>query len=273
MEPISGVLLFIMGVLAGIINSAVGSGSLLTLPVLLTLGIPPGVAVRTNTIGMMFASFGTVYGFRREIAREIPFLVPMIIATIVFSASGSILLLGASTEALDFVIPILIVFALLLVVFQQRIVKLAARWQKPSGATHLPTAPNAEVYQPVGNVYRKPGLIAPMGLAAMYGGFFTAAQGILYMAILGVGTGRSFKDVNPAKNLLSMIVNVTAALVYLFAFFVFGFEVLWIGVLVLALGGLLGGVIGAGIAKKVSNRVLKGIIVVVAAVALIRQFV
>lgn len=273
MEPISGVLLFIMGILAGIINSAVGSGSLLTLPVLLALGIPPGVAVRTNTIGMMFASFGTVYGFRREIRRELSFLVPMTLATIVFSALGSILLLGASTQALDFVIPILIIFALLLVIFQQRIVSYASRWQKKTQTSQVPVEPNVELYRVVGESYRKPGLIAPMSLAAMYGGFFTAAQGILYMAILGVGTGRSFKDVNPAKNFLSMIVNVTAALVYVVAFIVFGSEVLWIGVAVLALGGVLGGVIGAGIAKKLSNRVLKGIIVVVALAALIRQFV
>ncbi|MDK4326684.1 sulfite exporter TauE/SafE family protein [Corynebacterium propinquum] len=273
MEPISGVLLFSMGILAGIINSAVGSGSLLTLPVLLAVGIPPGVAVRTNTIGMMFASFGTVYGFRKEIARELPHLVPMSIATIVFSALGSILLLGASTRALDFVIPVLIVFALALVIFQQQIIRVLSRCSSRSKTVETQAEPSAELHEPVGSVYRKPGLIAPMGLAAMYGGFFTAAQGILYMAILGVGTGRSFKDVNPAKNFLSMIVNVTAAAVYIIAFFFFGSEVLWIGVVILACGGLLGGVVGARIAKKVSNHVLKAVIVVVALVALVRQFV
>lgn len=273
MEPISGVLLFSMGILAGIINSAVGSGSLLTLPVLLALGIPPGVAVRTNTIGMMFASFGTVYGFRREISRELPYLVPMGIATIAFSALGSILLLGASTRALDFVIPVLIVFALALVIFQQRIIRVLSRWNPRSNTADSKAEPKVELHDPVGSAYRKPSLIAPMGLAAMYGGFFTAAQGILYMAILGVGTGRSFKDVNPAKNFLSMLVNVTAAVVYVIAFFFFGSEVLWIGVVILACGGLLGGVVGARIAKKVPNHVLKLVIVVVALVALVRQFV
>ncbi|MDK8846573.1 sulfite exporter TauE/SafE family protein [Corynebacterium sp. MSK297] len=273
MELISGVLLFSMGILAGIINSAVGSGSLLTLPVLLALGIPPGVAVRTNTIGMMFASFGTVYGFRREISRELSHLIPMSIATIVFSALGSILLLGASTRALDFVIPVLIVFALALVIFQQRIIRMLSRWNPRRKTIESKAAPKADVHEPVGSSYRKPGLIAPMGLAAMYGGFFTAAQGILYMAILGVGTGRSFKDVNPAKNFLSMLVNVTAAVVYAIAFFCFGSEVLWIGVVILACGGLLGGVVGARIAKKVSNNVLKSVIVVVALVALVRQFI
>lgn len=70
-----------------------------------------------------------------------------------------------------------------------------------------------------------------------------------------------------------MIVNVTAAAVYILAFFFFGSAVLWIGVVILACGGLLGGVVGARIAKKVSNHVLKAVIVVVALVALVRQFV
>lgn len=273
MDPLSGILLLVMGILAGIINSAVGSGSLLTLPVLLALGIPPGVAVRTNTIGMMFASFGTVYGFRREIARELPYLVPMIIATGVFSAIGSLLLLGASARALDFVIPILIIFALILVIFQPHIVRGLSQWKSRFSHNSRQNTNILPLYEPVGTHYRKPALIAPMGLAAMYGGFFTAAQGIIYMAILGVGTGRSFKDVNPAKNLLSMIVNVTAAVVYFGAFVFFGADVLWAGVLILAIGGLAGGVLGARIAKKVSNRVLKGVIVLVAVFALVRQFI
>ncbi|MDC7088390.1 sulfite exporter TauE/SafE family protein [Corynebacterium pseudodiphtheriticum] len=273
MDPLSGILLLVMGILAGIINSAVGSGSLLTLPVLLALGIPPGVAVRTNTIGMMFASFGTVYGFRREIARELPYLVPMIIATVVFSAIGSLLLLGASARALDFVIPILIIFALILVIFQPHIVRGLSQWKSRFSHNSRQNTNILPLHEPVGTHYRKPALIAPMGLAAMYGGFFTAAQGIIYMAILGVGTGRSFKDVNPAKNLLSMIVNVTAAVVYFGAFVFFGADVLWAGVLILAIGGLAGGVLGARIAKKVSNRVLKGVIVLVAVFALVRQFI
>ncbi|ANP27533.1 putative permease [Mycobacteroides abscessus subsp. abscessus] len=70
MEILSVLLLFVMGILAGIVNAAVGSGSLLTLPVLLALGVPPGVAVRTNTIGMSFATIASVLGFRKEIAAE-----------------------------------------------------------------------------------------------------------------------------------------------------------------------------------------------------------
>lgn len=272
MDVWSSLLLFVMGIFAGIINSAVGSGSLLTLPVLLALGVPPGVAVRTNTIGLMFASFGSAWGFRKETKRELPFLGPLILATIIGAASGSLLLLFTPSRALDFVIPILIVFALFLVVFQQRIVDTLSRKGTNTGSGQ-PAADAGEEAGPVGAAYKKPGLVGAMGLASMYGGFFTAAQGIIYLAVMGVGTGRSFKDVNPVKNFLSMIVNTVAALVYLIAYLFFGAEVLWLGVLILAIGGTIGGLVGARIAKNLSNKFLKGLIVVVALVALVRQFI
>lgn len=262
MSVLSGLLLFAMGILAGIINSAVGSGSLLTLPVLLAMGVPPGVAVRTNTIGMMFGSFGSAYGFREETKREMSYLGPLITATVIGAAAGSLFLLITPSSALDWVIPILIVVALILVIFQQRFVEAFSKNQvvKAEGSSGTVGAP-----------YKRPGLVGAMGLASMYGGFFTAAQGVLYMAIMGVGTGHPFKDVNPVKNFLSMIVNSVAALVYLIAFLFFGAEVLWIGVAVLAVGSLLGGLVGARIAKRLSNTFLKGLIVVVALSALVRQ--
>ena len=262
MSVLYGLLLFAMGILAGIINSAVGSGSLLTLPVLLAMGVPPGVAVRTNTIGMMFGSFGSAYGFREETKREMSYLGPLITATVIGAAAGSLFLLITPSSALDWVIPILIVVALILVIFQQRFVKAFSKNQVVKAEESDGT---------VGAPYKRPGLVGAMGLASMYGGFFTAAQGVLYMAIMGVGTGHPFKDVNPVKNFLSMIVNSVAAFVYLIAFLFFGAEVLWIGVAVLAVGSLLGGLVGARIAKRLSNTFLKGLIVVVALSALVRQ--
>lgn len=264
MSVLSGLLLFAMGIMAGIINSAVGSGSLLTLPVLLALGVPPGVAVRTNTIGMMFASFGSAYGFRHETKKEMPHLGPLIVATVVGATAGSLLLLFTPSSALDWVIPVLIVVALILVIFQERFVQAFSKSQAVTPE---------ESDGVVGAAYKRPGLVGAMGLASMYGGFFTAAQGVLYMAIMGVGTGHPFKDVNPVKNFLSMIVNTVAALVYLIAFIFFGAEILWIGVVVLAVGGLIGGLVGSRIAKRLSNTFLKGLIVVVALYALVRQFI
>ncbi|MCT2339410.1 sulfite exporter TauE/SafE family protein [Corynebacterium sp. p3-SID1056] len=268
MEPVSALLLFVMAIMAGAINSAVGSGSLLTLPVLMALGLPPGVAVRTNTTGMVFASFGSVLGYRKEIARELPYLAPMVVVTILASATGSLLLLASPSSTLDFVVPVLIVVALLMVIFQP---KLAAWLSRRSAAATAEDAPAAGA--PVGQAWKRPQLIAPMGAAAIYGGYFTAAQGILYMAITSVATGRSLKDVNPVKNFLSLFVNITAAVVYLVAWIWFDAEIVWIGVAIVAVGGLIGGVGGSHIAKRLPNSVLRGIIVVVALAALVRQFV
>ena len=268
-------LLALMGVLAGIINAAVGSGSLLTLPVLLALGLPPGEAVRTNTVGMSFATIGSVLGFRREIAAERAHVGPLTLVTVLCAMVGSLLLLFSPSSALDVVVPVLIVVALVLVVLQPTITRrMAARRARRATDPQVSTAlaqTRADAQGPVGAAYRRPEVIAPMGLAAVYGGYFTAAQGILYTAILGTMTGRSPKAINPVKNLMQLVVNIAAAVVYISAFVLVGSTIAWWGVLTLAVSGLIGGFAGSHIAKRLPNSVLRAAIVAVALAALFRQ--
>ncbi len=262
-------LLLVMGMLAGMINAAVGSGSLLTLPVLLAVGIAPGTAVRTNTIGMMFSTIGSVVGYRREIAAERSGRVgPLLATTLVFAACGSCLLLVVPGDALAFVVPVLIVLALALVVFQRRITAAIAGFRARRAAARPQAAGDEDR-----GVYRSPGLLASMAGASLYGGFFTAAQGILYLGILGAFTGRPMRSVNAMKNLLSLIVNATAAIVYVIAHVAFGAEVVWSGSLAIAVGSLIGGYAGSHVAKLLPEGVMRGAIVVVAIVALVRQLV
>lgn len=264
MEMSSLFLLGAMGALAGVINAAVGSGSLLTLPVLLALGVAPGTAVRTNTIGMMFSTIGSVAGYRREIAAERGNRIgPLLGTTVAGSAIGSCLLLVSPGEALRFVVPVLIVLALCLVVFQPRISRaIAARRERRTAAAGA-TDPRA--------VYRSAGLLASMGAASTYGGYFAAAQGVLYLGILGAFTGRPMTSVNAMKNLLSLLVNATAAAVYLAAHLILGVPIVWSAVLAIAIGSLAGGYVGSHVAKRLPEAVMRGIIVVVALAALVRQ--
>jgi len=265
-DPLSLLVLLIMGTLAGAINAAVGSGSLLTLPVLLALGIPPGTAVRTNTIGILFSTIGSVTGYRREIAAEGRALVPLIVTTAVLAATGSVLLLLSPSDALDVVVPVLIVVALLMVILQKRVTRaISARRERRAAAA--PVAHAAVEQSP----YRSPALLAAMGGASVYGGYFTAAQGILYLGVLGAFTGKPMGKVNHVKNLASLVVNGAAATVYLVAHVVLGVEIVWIATAAIAVGALLGGYFGAHLAKKLPEGVLRGIIVVVAIVALVRQ--
>ncbi|MGP5097532.1 sulfite exporter TauE/SafE family protein [Brachybacterium alimentarium] len=295
MEPLSIVVLLVMGTIAGAINAAVGSGSLLTLPVLMAIGIPPGVAVRTNTVGMFFSTLGSCVGYRREIVAEKQHM-PRLLATATVGATvGAILLLVSPASALDVVVPVLIVLALLLVVFQKRITR-ALRTRKgrggapsaddaPSGAAPTESAGKPESAENAvsatgaidASSERSPlqskGLFGSLGAASVYGGYFTAAQGVLYLGILGVFTGRTMGSVNGIKNLMSLGVNLAAAVVYVVAFFLIDAEIVWIGSAVIAAGSLLGGFFGAHLAKRMPEWMLRGVIVVVALAALIRQFV
>ncbi|MFC7457134.1 sulfite exporter TauE/SafE family protein [Brachybacterium sp. GCM10030267] len=263
MEPVSLIVLLVMGTLAGAINAAVGSGSLLTLPVLLALGMPPGTAVRTNTVGILFSTIGSTLGYRREIAEEKGNLAPLVLVTALCAGLGSILLLLSPAEALDVVVPVLIVVALALVIFQKRLTA-AIRARQDRRAARAASAPQR-------SPYRSPGLVGAMGAASVYGGYFTAAQGILYLGILGALTGRTMGSVNSIKNLMSLVVNVAAAAVYVLAHFLIGSEIVWPATAAIAVGALLGGYFGAHLAKKLPDWLLRGIIVVVALVAIVRQ--
>ncbi|AXK45639.1 sulfite exporter TauE/SafE family protein [Brachybacterium saurashtrense] len=267
MEPLSLLVLLALGTLAGAINAAVGSGSLLTLPVLLALGIPPGTAVRTNTIGILFSTLGSTYGYRREIARERGNLGPLVLVTAVCATAGALLLLASPVAALDVVVPILIVVALAMVLFQKRLTAALRARSERRAARRRGSGASAPERSP----YRSPALVAAMGGASVYGGYFTAAQGVLYLGVLGTFTGRAMGSVNSIKNLLSLVVNLAAALVYLVAHLVLGVEVVWLATAAIAVGALLGGYFGAHLAKRMPEWLLRGIIVAVALIALVRQ--
>lgn len=266
LEPMTLLLLAAMGFLAGMINAAVGSGSLLTLPVLLAVGVPPGAAVRTNTIGMMFSTIGSALRYRREIAAEGREALPLCTVALLCAATGSILLLLSPGAVLQWVVPVLITLALVLVVSQPRITAVLRRRLREH-----PTEPSRSGGATHPGGLRSPGLLVSMGAASAYGGYFTAAQGILYLALLGVFTGREMRDVNAMKVALSLIVNVVAAAVYVVAWAWLGAEVLWWSSVVLAVSSFLGGFIGGGVAKRLPEPAMRGVIIAVALVALVRQ--
>jgi uncharacterized membrane protein YfcA len=288
-EPLSLLVLLVMGVVAGGINAAVGSGSLLTLPVLLAVGIPPGVAVRTNTVGMFFSTVGSVLGYRREIDAERPHLTPLVLTATLGASAGALLLLASPASALDVVVPVLIVVALALVVFQKPLTaalhsassrradrrEAQARQERAlaegSAAADAASESTASSAAEQRSPLRSPALVGSLGAASVYGGYFTAAQGVLYLGILGVFTGRSMGSVNGVKNLMSLCVNLAAALIYVIAFFALGTEIVWLASLAIAVGAMLGGFFGAHLAKRLPEWALRGVIVVVALFALVRE--
>ena len=100
-------------------------------------------------------------------------------------------------------------------------------------------------------------------LAGIYGGYFGAAQGVLLIAILGLGLAESLQRINAAKNVLAGLVNGVAAVVFITLS-----EVAWSAAILIALGSTLGGVIGASVGRRLPPTVLRGVVALVGVIAI-----
>jgi hypothetical protein len=104
-------------------------------------------------------------------------------------------------------------------------------------------------------------------VAGVYGGYFGAAQGVLLVGLLGALLTESLQRVNGIKNLLASVVNAVAAVTFLI---VAPDRVNWLLVLLIAIGSIIGGLLGAGVGRRLPPRVLRAVIIVVGVVAIVR---
>lgn len=246
MTPWEAAAVFAAGVGAGAINAVVGSGSLITFPTLLAVGFPPIVANVSNNIGLVPGGVTGVLGYRAELAGQRARLARLGVASVIGSLAGGVLLLRLPAEAFKVIVPVLIAIACFLVVFQPRINRWLAVRRRP---------------HPHGGPWLWLGVLG----AGMYGGYFGAAQGIVLIGLLGSFLDEDLQRVNAAKNLLSLLVNTTAAVLFsLIA------PVDWAAVLMVALGSAVGGFLGARLGRRLPAPLLRGFIVVVGIVAIVK---
>ena len=167
------VAVLLAGAAAGTINTVVGSGTLITFPTLLALGLPPVTANVSNTIGLVPGSVSGSIGYRRELAGQQPRLLRLGSASVLGGVTGAVLLLVLPAEAFDAIVPVLIGLGCVLVLVQPRIsAAMAARAER-----------RGEQPPEHGALW----VWVLVFLAGIYGGYFGAAQGVILMAILGVG--------------------------------------------------------------------------------------
>ncbi len=249
MSPLEIAAVLLAGMAAGTINTVVGSGTLITFPTLLAIGVPPVTANVSNTLGLVPGSLSGAIGYRRELAGQRPRLVRLGSASVLGGASGAGLLLVLPAEAFGAIVPVLIALGCLLVVVQPMVSRRVAARAEARGVER-PQHGAAWVWV---TVY----------LAGVYGGYFGAAQGVLLMAILGIGLTESMQRNNATKNVLALLVNLVAAIV-----FVFVAEMDWAVVGLIALGSVVGGQIGATVGRRLPSWALRGFIVVVGVAAL-----
>ncbi|RCG30335.1 sulfite exporter TauE/SafE family protein [Sphaerisporangium album] len=247
MTPWEVVAILAAGLAAGAINAVVGSGSLITFPTMLALGYPPIVANVSNTVGLVAGGVTGVLGYREELKGQRERLLKLGAGSLLGSVVGGLLLLSLPAKAFQVIVPVLIALACVMVVLQPRVQAwLSARQDEP---------------HPHGGPWLWLGVFA----AGVYGGYFGAAQGVILIGLLGIFLDDHLQRVNAAKNLLSLVVNLTAAVLFLIVA-----EVdLWAALLV-ALGSLVGGFVGARVGRRLPPRVLRAVIVCVGIVAIVK---
>ena len=244
------------GMTAGTVNTVVGSGSLVTFPTLLALGYSPIVANVTNTVGLVPGSISGAIGYRRELSGQRARLLRLGAASLLGGLAGAILLLNLDEGVFETAVPVLIGLGCLLVVVQPRLSAWMRRRsdERPHPHGSWPT-------------------LVGIGLASVYGGYFGAAQGVIYMAVLGLGVEDALQRLNATKNVLAALVNGIAALFFCFApLFGFAANVDWWAAAALAVGSTVGGQLGATVGRRLPDWLLRSFIVVVG-VAAITAFV
>jgi hypothetical protein len=251
-ELLSGILVFFAGLWAGTINSVVGSGTLVTFPVLIALGLAPVTASMSNAMGLVAGGAAGAWGYRRELKGRGRQLLKLLPASLLGGITGAWLLLHLPEEVFHYAAPVLIVLALLMVVFQPRL----QRWvrNREENPEHALRDKHHGVL-----------LVVLVYLAGVYGGYFVAAQGILLVGILGVFMTGTIQNANAMKNILVLGVNLIAATSYvLFAFD----RIDWIVVAIIAVSSLIGGLVGSSVGRRLSPPVLRGVIFALGLVAL-----
>ena len=256
MPVVDMILIALAGVAAGAINSLVGSGTLITFPTLVALGYPPVVSTMSNAIGLIAGGVSGTWGYRRELRGQWDRLRWQIPGSFIGALLGAWLLLHLPEKVFTEVVPVLLIAALILVVIGPRIQDWARRRAEAAGhsADHVSRR-------------RMVALVIGTFAVGVYGGYFTAAQGILLMGVMGALLPEDVQRMNAAKNLLSLIVNVVAAVAYIAVAFD---RISWPAAGLIALGSLVGGFLGAHYGRRLSPNALRAFIVVVGLIGLYR---
>jgi uncharacterized protein len=244
--------IILAGVVAGIINAIAGGGTLVSFPTLIWLGRDPIVANATNTVAIWPASLAAAYGFRRELSTVRRWLLLLIVPSLLGGALGSWLLLRTPVSTFERIVPFLILAATLLLAVQEMI---TARLGTLARAHENPTA---------GWVIF---VFVFQFIVGTYGGYFGAGMGILMLAALGLIGLTDLHQMNGLKNILAICINGVAAV-----YFIFAGAVMWRDALIMAVGSIAGGLLGARMARRLGRKFVRAAVVVIGIVMTVALF-
>ncbi len=242
MDPTDVGLALTGGLIAGTMNAVVGAGSLVSFPLLLATGLPPVTANATNTVGLLPGTVSAVAGYRAELVGRRPVLIRLGLVATVGGIVGATLLLALPAAAFENVVPLLLILSAVLTGIQPRV----NRWLTKRGGARGTSAL----------------LVVGVGLTAIYGGYFGAAQGVILLALIGALYEPDIQRANALKNTLALVANGVAAIL-----FIATGNVEWGFALAVAAGAVVGGVGGVRLARRLRPAVFRWFAIVVAVVS------
>lgn len=202
----------------------------------------------TNTLGLVPGNITSMIGYRPEMAGQRARGVRLGLASIVGAVGGAILLLVLPASAFRAVVPAFIGLGVVAILTGPYVSKwLARRNRAPS--------------EGVGGVGTFLGIV----LCGVYGGYFGAGQGLLFIAVLGIALADSIHRLNALRNLLAGLANTVAALV-----FIVSAHIAWGAAGLIAIGSIAGGWVGVHIGRRLPPTVYRVVIAAVGIVAFVK---
>ena len=246
------ILVGLAAVAAGMVNALAGGGTLITFPMLTAIGVPAVAANVTNTVALCPGYLGATFAQSKDLAgqkKRLWFLLP---AGALGGIIGGVLLLHTGEKLFRSLVPILILLASTLLAIQDPVRNWLTRQAEKRTSKGSPEGWTA----------------IPIGLAAIYGGYFGAGLSVIVLAALGLLLNDSLTRLNALKQGVAFSVNIAAAI-----FFVFSGQVVWSAALVMAIGALIGGVVGGRLAGRIKPSLLRAVVVIIGFTVAIIYFV
>ena len=235
-------LVFLTALIAGMMNSVAGGGTLVTFPTLLWIGVDPIRANVTCTVALWPGSLGAMVGFRRELGDSRRWMLLLGAPSVVGGLIGASLLLLTPSRLFASIVPFLILFATLLFAAGEPLTRRLAQSQSERSPARSWWV----------------GAIVFQFVVAIYGGYFGAGMGILMLAALGLMGLTDIHQMNGLKNFFAVCINIVAA-----AYFIASGRVEWPYALVMVVGAIAGGYGGAGLARKLGRRFVRRVVIAI----------
>jgi len=174
-----------VGVFVGFINTLAGSGSLISLPLLIFLGLDPNVANGTNRLALFMQSLSAVSGFKKNKVFEIKEGIHYGLPAVIGATLGAIIAVETKPEVLNYIIAVLLIGMLILLLFNPQ------KWIKPNenGEQNKPSALKFILFFAIG----------------VYAGFLHAGVGFFWIAALVLGAGYDLVKANAIKMFIIML--------------------------------------------------------------------